>query len=75
MDIMTGPYKAADLVSIGSIVENYRGQFGFPYTYIVIGIDRTDQWTPFLLRRIDAKSDYEYLSETLTDPGWIFVSA
>lgn len=72
--MIQSPYKTADLVSVGSIVE-YSDMANPRTTYVVVAMDRTDQWSPFTLRNISPESGYEYTSTDLSQAGWEFVSA
>jgi hypothetical protein len=70
----TSPYKTADLVSVGSIVE-YSDVANRRETYVVINIDRSDSYSPFVLRKIDADSGWPYTATDLAQSGWVMVSA
>lgn len=72
--IVSSPYKVADLVSVGSIVE-YSDAANPRATYVVISVDRNDAWSPFILRNIDPNSGYSYESTDLAQAGWEFISA
>lgn len=65
---------AADLVSVGSIVE-YRDVANPPARYVVIVEDRHDKWSPFVLRSLDAETGYAYSTSDLRQSGWSLISA
>ena len=71
---LSNPHKLADLVYIGSIVR-YSDAANPGTTYVVIGINRDDQWSPFTLRNINPESGYAYDSTDLAQSGWELVSA
>lgn len=72
MNTTTTP--VADLVSVGSIVE-YRDAANPPARYVVIVEDPHDNWSPFVLRSLDAESGYPYSTTDLRQSGWSLISA
>lgn len=66
--------KTADLVSIGSIV-SYQDAANPSKDYVVVSIDRTDQWSPFTLRSVDPQDGYAYTSTDMRQTGWTLVSS
>lgn len=71
---MTTTIPVSELVSVGSIVE-YSDAANPPTTYVVIVVDRQDNWSPFVLRNLDPDTGYAYSTSDLRQSGWKAVSA